>query len=297
MAVRHTAFVINTLEALSGQIIAIQGSIGAGKSTLLARVDHYLTENRLNVLDPNRATDGRSLFLLVPEPLQEWDTKIYPYSELPEDDCTALLSLHNANSLQQESDVDAMSTSGDENVMMASHFELVNLNPKRYGFSFQMNANTSRLANYLRILNDIPELPENTRVHIITERSMRSDYLFAENLHDMGFMSGPEWHSYKKNYAINTKSINDRESVMLYVNTDVDVCLERIAMRGRPSEQSIPREYMQNIHKKHIDLVDQFSGLAIKLDELQKNKKTEEIDEIVRDFMPKIQIYVDNCYT
>lgn len=309
----ESIFVINTLEELNGQIIAIQGSIGAGKSTLLERIRHYLTKHNLNVMDPNHAKDGRPLYLVVEEPIGKWEKKIFAFDKLPEDDRIAISKLQTERNIlvtsasteegENDNERDAMSTSssastGDESSpTMVSHFDLVNVNPKRYGASFQLGVNTTRLDSYLRALDDMPELPENTRVHIISERSMLTDYLFAENLYDMGFMNDPEWHAYKKNYAINTKSLLARENLMIYVGTNVDTCMERIAKRGRPSEKSIPREYMLNLHKKHLALVDHFKGHVIRLDELEKHQNTEQMDIIVQGLMPRIEIYMNNCYT
>jgi deoxyadenosine/deoxycytidine kinase len=311
----ESIFAINTLEELDSQIIAIQGSIGAGKSTLLERVRHYLTKHNLNVMDPNHAKDGRSLYLVVEEPIGEWEKKIFAFDELPEDDRIALSKLKNdrakSSSTEEEEEEgegesdnerDAMSTSSaadaeENSPVMVSHFDLVNVNPTRYGTSFQLSANTTRLASYLRAFNNMPELPENTRIYMISERSMLTDYLFAENLYEMGFMNTPEWYAYKKNYAINTKSLLSRENLMIYVGTDVDTCMKRIAERGRPSEKAIPREYMLNLHKKHVALVDQFKGHVIRLDELEKHQTIEEMDAIVEGLMPRIEVYMNNCYT
>ena len=38
---------------------------------------------------------------------------------------------------------------------------------------------------------------------------------------------------------------------ILYVKTPVDVCYERIRIRGRPGEEAIDKKYLQLIHDSH----------------------------------------------
>ena len=280
-----TQFIINTLERIDADIIGIQGSIGAGKTTLLERIEDYINEHNINAMNPNHFKDGRRLFLIMTEPLTEWDKKIYPYSELPEDDYHSLMKIHN----QQSPLDDKMSISSDGvNEMKASHFDLFNINPKRYALSFQMAAKATRLSHFIDTLGKLPVLDDDAKISIITERSMLSDRLFAKNAHHLKLMGEPEWDTYQKMYTIDSKSIVSREKTIIYIPTDPYLCQERIKIRGRLTEQNLPVSYLESLHREHKELINQFKGDIYRLDEFTNSLSPSEMNTIVNQLMVKL---------
>lgn len=282
----EASFVINILERLDVDIISIQGSIGAGKSTVLDLIETYINENNMNAMNPDTVVrDGKRLFVVMPEPLKEWDEKVYCYHDLPNDDREALMKLIASVDLNER---DAMSTSNDENIPMVSHFDLFNINPQRYALSFQMIAKSIRLSSYFSILDKLPVLEKGTKLTLITDRSMLTDQLFAENLEELGIMSKPEYCAYKRCYDITTKSINSKEKTIIYVPTDVKHCQDRIKKRGRLAEQNLPTSYLESLDRKHKELIHNFNGHVISLDLMSHDLLRHDMSLVISDLMKEL---------
>ena len=115
---------------------------------------------------------------------------------------------------------------------------------EKYSFAFQMMAYISRLS----LLREA--ITANPSATIITERGLHTDrFVFAKMLYDMGKMEDVcyaiylRWFDeFSKDYPI-TK--------VIYVETDPEICHERITKRSRTGEDSIPLEYLQKCHEYH----------------------------------------------
>jgi thymidine kinase len=60
-------------------------------------------------------------------------------------------------------------------------------------------------------------------------------------------------------------------SKVIYVNTDPEICFQRIEKRSRTGESNIPLEYLQNCHKYHTDMLDVSSTDCICKEQLVLN--------------------------
>jgi deoxyadenosine/deoxycytidine kinase len=114
----------------------------------------------------------------------------------------------------------------------------------KYSFPFQMMAYISRLS---LIKNTIKSAPDNCV--ILTERSIYTDReIFAKMLYDCGILDEICYSIYLKWFdefsCINVDGI-------IYVKTTPEICLERINLRNRKGEESIPLEYLQECHNYH----------------------------------------------
>jgi deoxyadenosine/deoxycytidine kinase len=112
---------------------------------------------------------------------------------------------------------------------------------KRYAFPFQM------MAFYTR-LQAMRELP-NDRT-IIMERSVETDKkIFAQMLMDDGSIDPICARIYNEWYA---DLVTDNDKIMnIYIRTPPDVCLQRIATRGRSGEEGISLDYLTRCHDLH----------------------------------------------
>ena len=120
-------------------------------------------------------------------------------------------------------------------------------NQKKYSFAFQMMAYISRL-NLLR-----KTIKNNPNKIIITERSLFTDkYVFAKMLYDSNKMESIEYQIYNNwfNSFLDLAPI----SKMVYLKTDPKISYNRISIRNRDGENSIPYEYIQNCHIYHNDM-------------------------------------------
>ena len=122
-------------------------------------------------------------------------------------------------------------------------------NPSKYGFSFQIMAYISRL-DVMR-----KEIKKNPNAIFISERSLFTDKLvFAKMLFDSGKIETVNYKIYLKWF--DTFAEEFPISKVIYVNTEPDICHQRIEKRSRTGETNIPLDYLQNCHKYHINMLD-----------------------------------------
>jgi len=134
-------------------------------------------------------------------------------------------------------------------------------NQKEYAFPFQMMAYISRLALFKNTIQ------ENPGAIIITERSLNTDReVFAKMLYDTGFIELVNYKIYLKWF--DTFARDCPISKVIYVNTDPQICFDRIKKRSRTGESSIPLDYLENCHKYHEDMLDTTKDTCVCKDQI-----------------------------
>ena len=125
-----------------------------------------------------------------------------------------------------------------------SILELFYSDKEKYSFTFQILAYITRL----RLLLDVVEKhPDDV---IICERSIFTDkYVFAKMLYQQGYIDNIQWQTY--NYWFDTFKEKVSASFVIYVNTEPNICFERIKKRNRNGESDIPLEYLDHCHRLH----------------------------------------------
>ena len=84
------------------------------------------------------------------------------------------------------------------------------------------------------------------------ERSLETDSnIFAKMLHDTGDMLDIEWTIYNDWFAEFNKLNNVSERAVIWVDTPVSICVERINQRGREGEDKIDASYLESLDKYH----------------------------------------------
>jgi deoxyadenosine/deoxycytidine kinase len=125
----------------------------------------------------------------------------------------------------------------------------------RWSYTFQNCAVLSRYRNIKKSIDDwrfeCISNPDVRRHNIfVTERCIETDFnVFAQMLHDDGYLDGIEWDLYKQWYRM----LHDQANVngIVYVNTPADISMERIHLRARKGEDIIPMDYLENLDKYH----------------------------------------------
>jgi deoxyadenosine/deoxycytidine kinase len=114
----------------------------------------------------------------------------------------------------------------------------------RWSFAFQMNSFISRVH---RIQN------EKKSINFI-ERSVFTDrYCFARNCFTSGKISEIEYKIYCKWNDWLVENFDIKPTAYIYLRTSPEVCSERINGRNRNGEESIPLDYLQQLHDHHDD--------------------------------------------
>jgi deoxyadenosine/deoxycytidine kinase len=131
------------------------------------------------------------------------------------------------------------------------YFESVEDNPylsdfygdmKRWSFNLQVYF----LSNRFRSHKAITEGPDS----VVLDRVIYEDAeIFARNLYEMGNMDERDYRNYTALYAVMTEFLQPPD-LLIYLRANIDTLLRQIALRGRDFEQSIRREYLEqlNVH-------------------------------------------------
>jgi deoxyadenosine/deoxycytidine kinase len=123
--------------------------------------------------------------------------------------------------------------------------ELFYEDKKRWGYTFQTCALLTRQKNMQAMINQL----SGSQI-ILTERSILTDkHIFAEMLHRTGDLSLIEWDLY--NMLFDTISQQQSVHAIIYLSTGSVTCRERIGIRGRPEEETISLNYLDELHKQH----------------------------------------------
>jgi len=130
--------------------------------------------------------------------------------------------------------------------------------PHKYAFSFQTMALLSRMT---AIRDAIVANPGSI---IITERSLYTDKLvFAKMLFESGHIELVNYQIYLSWFDTFIEEC-PIESIV-YVDTDPNICKERIHKRLREGEQGIPLEYLENCHKYHEVMMNELGKPVLRL--------------------------------
>jgi len=138
--------------------------------------------------------------------------------------------------------------------------------PQKYAFSFQILAHATRLSNLKRTIKENPECE-----FIICERSLESDKkVFANMLYNEGKIDTVCFQIYNLNFSENEDYAVDR---VIYVETDPEICFQRIAKRARSGESDISLEYLQKCDEYHKAWI--YTGLPFTMPVLHLNMNEE----------------------
>lgn len=122
-------------------------------------------------------------------------------------------------------------------------------NQEKYSFEFQMMAYISRLQ---RLNEAIQECKHDNYDLIICERSLQTDKnVFCKMLYDEGKINSYGYQIYNKWFDY-FESFHE-QSKYVYLQTDYNVCYQRVLKRQRNGEDVIPKEYLQKNNQYHDD--------------------------------------------
>jgi deoxyadenosine/deoxycytidine kinase len=223
---------MNNLTRISS-FTSIQAPIGAGKSRLLAALTRIIIKRHMSAKyneNQDRSFRHKHYFIVIGEPVGKWTNAIYT---------TKFKNQITGDPVQDE---------------RKSSLQIFADNMTEEAFFFQIMAFTSRLELIGVELGKIDQLIEpDAKIHVISERSLATDELFFRNLYDSNMVRDHLFKIYTDFYQQICASFLPLETNMIYLNTSVERCQERITTRGRKEEQNLSISYLQSldeIHKK-----------------------------------------------
>jgi deoxyadenosine/deoxycytidine kinase len=126
--------------------------------------------------------------------------------------------------------------------------ELFYSDPKKYAFMFQMAMLHKRWRIQIQAACEEPGA--------IVDRSLWGDMVFAREHTDTGNIHPIEWRTYCSAVR-NMCLVLFPPTLMLYLATDPETCLERVRKRNRPSEEGIDLDYLRRIDEGYNRLLEE----------------------------------------
>ena len=185
---------------------------------------------------------------------------------------------NNLKYLTIEEPVDVWAQIKDENGV--NMIEAFYSDQSKYSFEFQMMAYISRLQK-------LQDAYEKAKQHhydfIICERSLQTDKnVFCKMLYDEGKINTYGYQIYNKWFDYFQKNIIN--IAFVYLQTDFNICHERIHKRQRSGESNISKEYLEQNNKYHDNWLLKEENVLI----LDGNKDHEENEELLNDYCKQI---------
>ena len=116
---------------------------------------------------------------------------------------------------------------------------------EKYGFTFQMNAFISRVS-------EIDEMQKLGKKYNFVERSVFTDKnVFTQLNFKNGNIDEIQLKVYNLWYETFKEKFNINPTAYIYLKTSPEICSQRIKKRDRTGENSIPIEYLEQLHNLH----------------------------------------------
>jgi len=123
-----------------------------------------------------------------------------------------------------------------ENPYLADYY----LEPGRWALAMQVDI-------LLRRANAIAAVAHRRRAVEFLDRSAWGDRLFAVTARDLGIMSAREFDTYDSVFRAVTASPGVLPDAVVYLRASADAVWNRVAVRARPEEAAMRREYLDAV--------------------------------------------------
>lgn len=141
-----------------------------------------------------------------------------------------------------------------------AYYESVDDNPylpdfyadmKRWAFHLQVYFLSKRFQTH----KEIVESPSS----VIQDRSIYEDAeIFARNLHEIGKMDDRDYENYRSLFYTMTDYLQPPD-LMIYLKCPMETLLRQIHRRGRSYEQTIPREYLEQLNGHYENWIEHYN--------------------------------------
>ncbi len=174
------------------------------------------------------------------------------------------------------------------------YFESVEDNPylsdfyadmKRWSFNLQVYF----LSNRFRSHKLITEGPQS----VILDRAIYEDAeIFARNLFEIGNMEERDYRNYVALYEVMTGYLRAPD-LLIYLRANVDTLQRQISLRGRDFEQSIRREYLEQLNRHYEAWIRRYNlgkVLVVESDALDFVNRKDDFRRVVEMIGEKLRI-------
>jgi deoxyadenosine/deoxycytidine kinase len=120
-------------------------------------------------------------------------------------------------------------------------------NPERWCFSFEFYSMLTKVEALIKAANCNQSI-------IIIERSLLSNRIFIDISKEMDKLNNMEYNILLKTWDFYIQNVYPQLSGIIYLNTPVDVCVNRIIQRNRNEECNVDKSYLNILHEKFKEL-------------------------------------------
>lgn len=163
-----------------------------------------------------------------------------------------------------------------EDVIENPYLENFYADMKRWSFNLQIFFLNSRFRQIL----DIREGKKD----VIQDRTIYEDaFIFAPNLHQMGYMSDRDYQNYASLFEL-MESVTESPDLLIYLRCSVPNLVKQIQSRGRDYENSISIDYLNKLNERYDEWISNYDKgklLIIDVDGLNFVDEPEDLGEII----------------
>ena len=131
--------------------------------------------------------------------------------------------------------------------------------PKRWGFSFEFFSMLTKIESLLKAA-------ESNKPIIIIERSIFSNRVFMDLSKELGKLDTMEYCMLTNVYNFYLAHVYPQISGIIYLDTPVEECINRITRRNRGEECTIEKSYLDAIKNKMDEMCNSSTMIVIRID-------------------------------
>jgi deoxyadenosine/deoxycytidine kinase len=167
-----------------------------------------------------------------------------------------------------------LNITGDDNKNLLGLFYE---DPNRYAYLFQTMVFKTRLQSL--------DKPQEKNIRF-SERSIWTDkYVFGIYCIESGKMNKLEKNCYHTWFDWLEEKFNPVPDGIIYVQTSPEKCLQRIKSRQRSEENSIPIEYLKELHDRHDNWINNWTKTPVLIINNEEDNQWENILNQVNNFI------------
>ncbi len=148
---------------------------------------------------------------------------------------------------------------------------------RRWSFQLQVYFLSNRFRSHKSIT-------EGDRSVVLDRVIYEDAEIFARNLFEIGNMEERDYRNYIALYEVMTEYLHPPD-LLIYLRANVDTLMRQIAQRGRDFEQSIKREYLEQLNRHYEAWIQRYAKgklLVVESDNLDFVNSREDLERVLR---------------
>ena len=155
----------------------------------------------------------------------------------------------------------------------------------RWGYSFEAYVLITKM-------NELTKNAFSDKKIILIERCMLTDKVFFDINVENGFSNPMEVAMFNNLYEFLSNNVYPKLSGIIYLDTPVEECINRMIQRGRKAEKSLTKEYLTQLDDNFKKVIKESGIPYLKLNGIYDLKK--DLSKVQHELMDFIQTNINN---